>query len=147
MIDGEPDYNRSPRQRGGDAAYFINATHWFGGGLVGGEYYAMNPEFVNDTIDDNDDGDILPDMFERPWNGVYVGQDRDNDGLPDINRDGDRLPDYVEPLLMYDVEPNEFVYGIDRNHNDEPDYREDDVERDYPYDPDQRGFTSSGSSI
>ena len=140
MIDGEPDYNRSPRQRGGDAAYFINATHWFSGGLVGGEYYAMNPEFVNDTIDDNDDGDILPDMFERPWNGVYVGQDRDNDGLPDINRDGDRLPDYVEPLLMYDVEPNEFVYGIDRNHNDEPDYREDDVERDYPYDPDQRGY-------
>ncbi len=139
-IDGEPAYNRSPRQRGGDAAYFINATHWFNGGLVAGEYYAMNPEFVNDTIDDNDDGDILPDMYERPWNGVYVGQDRDNDGLPDVNRDGDALPDYVEPLLMYEVEPNEFVYGLDRNNNDEPDYREDDVERDYPYDPDQRGY-------
>ena len=140
MIDGQSAFNKGPRAKGGGAAYFINASHWFDGGLVGAEYFTMNPEFVNDTIDDNDDGDILPDNFERPWNGVYVGQDRDNDGLPDINRDGDRLPDYVEPFLMYDVEPNEFVYGIDRNNNDEPDYREDDVERDYPYDPDQRGY-------
>ena len=140
VIDGEPAFNHGPRIRGGDSAYFINATRWFELGRLGAEFFAMNPDFVNDTIDDNDDGDILPDMFERPWNGVYVRQDEDNDGLPDINRDGDALPDYVEPFLMYDVEPNEFEYGLDRNNNDEPDFREDDLERDYPYDPDQRGY-------
>ena len=140
VIDGQPSFNRGPRSRGGDSAYFINATRWFERGRVGAEYFATNPDFVNDTIDDNDDGDILPDSFERPWNGVYVRQDEDKDGMPDINRDGDALPDYVEPFLMYDVEPNEFVYGMDRNNNDEPDYREDDLERDYPYDPDQRGY-------
>ena len=40
---------------------------------------------------------------------------------------------------MFDVEPNEYVYGLDRNNNDEPDEREDDGEADYPYDYDERG--------
>ncbi len=62
------------------------------------------------------------------------------DGVPDTNRDLDRIPDYEEPFLMFDVEPNEYVYGLDRNNNDEPDRREDDGEVDYPYDYDERGF-------
>ena len=72
--------------------------------------------------------------------GVLLGQDEDNDGTLEINRNLNDLADYEEPFLMFDVEPNVYVYGLDRNHNDEPDHREDDGEVDYPYDYDQRGL-------
>ena len=72
--------------------------------------------------------------------GVWVNQDTDNDGAPDTNRNLNRLPDYEEPFLMFDVEPNSYVYGLDRNNNDEPDPREDDAEVDYPYEYDERGY-------
>ena len=72
--------------------------------------------------------------------GVSPGQDEDNDGLVDTDRNFNGTPDYEEIFLMYEVEPNEYVYGLDRNHNDEPDRREDDWEPDYPYDADQRGY-------
>ena len=106
-----------------------------------------------DLVQDNEDGDGFPDKrigfvigsiyrddTDTDADGVHLGQDENNDGFPDINRDGDALPDYLEPFLMYDVEPNDYVYGLDRNHNDEPDQREDDRDPDYPYDQDQRGF-------
>ena len=41
---------------------------------------------------------------------------------------------------MFHVEPNDYVYGLDRNNNGEPDAREDDVDPAYPYDADQRGY-------
>ena len=110
-----------------------------------------------DLVQDNEDGDQFPD--KRPgyitgsWfrndgievtgidpDGVYIGQDEDNDGYPDINRNGDALPDYVEPFLMYEAEANDYTYGLDRNNNEEPDHREDDWDPDTPYDPDQRGY-------
>ena len=110
-----------------------------------------------DLVQDNEDGDQFPD--KRPgyttgtWfrndgievtgidpDGVYIGQDGDHDGYPDINRNGDALPDYVEPFLMYEAEANDYIYGLDRNNNDEPDHREDDWNPDTPYDPDQRGY-------
>ena len=69
---------------------------------------------------------------------MFPGQDEDNDGFPDTNRNFNQILDYEEPFLMYDVEPNEYAYGLDRNNNDEPDQRDDDA--DYPYDLDQRGF-------
>ena len=110
-----------------------------------------------ELVQDNDDADRIPDR--RIGNlagfgndnrgddidGVWVGQDEDNDGFPETNRDGDRIPDYEEPFLMYDVEPNAYAYGLDRNNNDEPDRREDDIEVDYPYDYDQRGIHLFGS--
>ncbi len=112
----------------------------------------MNETMYWDLVQDNDDGDRFPDRrvgdiegfiadgeaFDL--DGVFLAQDADNDGWPEINRDGDGIPDFEEPFLMFDVEPNIYVYGLDRNNNDEPDKREDDGQVDYPYDPDQRGY-------
>ena len=112
----------------------------------------LNETVYWDLVEDNDDGDRFPDRRignivgftndNRDWDldGVHLAQDEDNDGFPETNRDGDGTPDYEEPFLMYDVEPNIYLYGLDRNNNDEPDIREDDGQVDYPYDPDQRGF-------
>ncbi len=178
-LEQEARFDVSPRfvQRG--AAYYVNATRWFGRGRLGGEYFSIHPDFqteirtfldweqalslgnlyglVNQTmywqlVEDNDDGDRYPD--QRFGNlpglmndskgydidGVLLGQDEDNDGTLEINRNLNDLADYEEPFLMFDVEPNVYVYGLDRNHNDEPDHREDDGEVDYPYDYDQRGY-------
>ncbi len=178
QLDGAPDFGISPRFSQKDAAFFINATHWFGRGRLGVEAFSMNPQFtttyrtflakqtfkhtnfhgmINETmywdlVEDNDDGDRFPDRrygnlvgFNndgKAWDldGVFLNQDEDKDGFPEINRDGDSIPDYNEPFLMYDVEPNAYVYGLDRNNNDEPDLRENDGRVDYPYDPDQGGF-------
>jgi len=121
--------------------------------------YADSPlgGIVNDTVywdlvQDNEDGDrypdvriggilgSLPDRLDRDTDGVFPGQDEDKDGFPDTNRNFNQIPDYEEPFLMFGVEPNEYVYGLDRNNNDEPDAREDDDVVDYPYEPDQRGY-------
>jgi hypothetical protein len=116
-----------------------------------------------DLVQDNEDGDQFPDKrvgyTTGSWfrndglevsgidpDGVYMGQDEDKDGYPDINRNGDGLPDYLEPFLMYEVESNDYTYGLDRNNNDEPDHREDDWEPDYPYDQGQRGFHLFGQT-
>ena len=40
---------------------------------------------------------------------------------------------------MFDSDPPEFVYGIDLNNNDVPDFRENDDKPDYPYPRDQKG--------
>ena len=118
------------------------------GNLVG----MINETAYWDLVEDNDDGDrfpdrrvgnvegFAPDSKSFDLDGVFLGQDEDNDGFPEINRDGDLVPDYDEPFMMFDVEPNRFVYGLDRNNNDEVDLREDDGQVDYPYDPDQRGY-------
>ena len=103
-------------------------------------------------VQDNDDGDRfadtrlgqplrnIPDGSTTDPDGVFPGRDEDRDGVPDTNRNFNGIPDYEEPFLMFDVEPNEYVYGLDRNHNDEPDVREDDLQPDYPYYSDQKGY-------
>ena len=100
-------------------------------------------------IQDNDDGDHLADGGPRPISqpslggdidGVFPNQDEDNDGIPDTNRNYNGTPDWDEPFLMFDADPNEYAYGLDRNNNDEPDHREDDSQEDLPYDADQRGY-------
>ena len=164
-VDRVPAFRRSPRFADRGAAYFINATHWFEGGLVGGEFFALNPDYSTEMrqymdpvvstyrtaqhrqfkwvlVEDNDEADIWPDILLVGYDldGVFPGQDEDQNGIPDIDRDFDGVPDYEEPFLMFDVEPSTFVYGLDRNHNDEPDHREDDWKEDYPYDFDQRGY-------
>ena len=121
-----------------------------------GPYAGVRNETVYwDLIQDNEDGDRYPDVrsgsvLGQPSevaggtlgdsDGVFQGLDEDNDGLPDTNRNANDLPDYEEPFLLYEVEPNDYVYGLDRNHNDEADVREDDLDPDHPYDPDQRGY-------
>ena len=122
-------------------------------GLTSGHLAALvNQTVYWDLVNDNEDGDRYPDSHlgnilgtprdgqDKDADGVFIGQDSDKDGLPDTNRNFNDLPDYEEPFLMWDVEPNEYTYGLDRNNNDEPDLREDDDEPDYPYDADQQGF-------
>ena len=174
----DPAFDASPRFADRGSAGFVNAVHRSGRGLVGAELFAINPGFqtemrnylntaslwlghldlaLNNTmywqlVDDNEDGDVYPDIrYGNPvgvpvdrvgtdLNGVWMGQDEDGDGTPDTNRNLNRTPDYEEPFLMFDVEPNAYAYGLNRNHNNEPDHREDDREVDYPYDHDERGF-------
>ena len=175
----DPAFDASPRFVDRGSAYFVNAAHRFGRGLVGAELFAINPGFqtemrnylntasslwlghldlaLNNTmywqlVEDNEDGDVYPDIrygnavgvpvdrVGTDLNGVWMGQDEDGDGTPDTNRNLNRTPDFEEPFLMFDVEPNAYAYGLDRNHNNEPDHREDDREVDYPYDHDERGF-------
>ncbi len=62
--------------------------------------------------------------------GVFPGNDADYDGIADNNKNNNNLPDYSEPFLMYDVDPDEFVFGNDYNNNTIPDFREDDVKMD-----------------
>ena len=178
-LNGARRLDAGPRiaERGG--AYFVNATHWFGHGRLGGELFAINPDFRTDfrtyldyeialdngpltgmtnqtvyweLVQDNDDGDRFPDRrignivgfsndsHDGDDDGVLLGEDDDHDGWPETDRNGNGRPDYDEPFLLYEVEPNEYVYGLDRNHNEESDHREDDEKADYPYDYDQRGF-------
>ena len=170
-IDRRPTFDESPRFADHGSAYFVNAIHSFDRGSVGAELFSTEPEFgtelrsyvvggsaiLNNTaywylVDDNEDGDIYPDIklgnligvprdnVGTDLDGVWLGQDTDNDGAPDTNRNLNRIPDYQEPFLMFDVEPNSYSYGFDRNHNDEPDHREDDAEVDYPYEHDERGY-------
>ena len=94
-------------------------------------------------LDDNDDQDSNPESKipgAAPGDlSVFPGQDADNDGIPDTNRNLNQLPDYLEPFLLYEVDPDEYVYGLDFNNNDVVDEREDDQEVDLPYDRDLRG--------
>ena len=136
-VGGQKAFDSGPRFSTPGDAYFVNLVRWFGRGRFGAELFKIHPDFVS-LVEDNDDGDSRPDGSDI--DGVYLGQDVDRDGYPDTNRDGDPLPDYVEPFLMFDVEPSEFFYGLDRNNNDEPDFREDDWEPDYPYNRDERGY-------
>ena len=89
-------------------------------------------------IQDNDDKDRFPDS--RDIDGVFPGQDLDNDGYPDHDKNWNRQPDYYEPFLMLSENPTEFAYGDDFNNNSVPDYREDDYKIDTPYDIDRKGY-------
>ncbi len=97
-----------------------------------------------DTVDDNDDKDPFPDFYfilsEGDNDGIFPGSDEDLDGRPDINENNNTLPDYIEPFMLYAVDPDEFVYGDDLNNNSVIDVREDDRKSDYPYDQNLRGF-------
>jgi hypothetical protein len=102
------------------------------------------------TVDDNDDKDQYPDIYflDRPApsgryivdpDGIFPGLDADLNGRPDINENVNRVPDYYEPFLLYNVSPDAYEYGGDMNNNAVIDVREDDQKPDYPYDPDRQG--------
>jgi hypothetical protein len=103
-------------------------------------------------IEDNDDNDQYPDtMFDSERvmgysyialedpDGVFPGNDEDHDGFPDNNKNNNSIPDFDEPFLMLDSDPDEFVFGNDYNNNGIPDFREDDMKYDTPYDLDRQG--------
>ncbi|GAG13046.1 unnamed protein product, partial [marine sediment metagenome] len=66
------------------------------------------------TVEDNDDDDQYPDqmLLQRAMggrirssddpDGVYPGNDMDNDGIADTNKNLNRIPDYDEPFYMFD---------------------------------------------
>ena len=97
-------------------------------------------------VDDNDDRDRYADDNSKdfpgssdPQAGVYPGLDEDNDNIPDDDRNGNGIPDFQEPFLLFYSDPQEFVYGPDMNNNGVIDSRENDAKPDYPYDRDRRG--------
>ena len=111
--------------------------------LGGGFPHLKNKTTFFSLVEDNDDGDANPEGLIRgspPRDlAVFPGQDADNDGIPDTNRNINGLPDFLEPFLMYNVDPDEYVYGLDFNNNDVVDEREDDRKDDLPYDRDLQG--------
>ena len=123
-------------------AYAADGTGPFAGQL-GSTDESLNNTIDLNTVDDNDDKDPFPDDFFIPifedQNGVFPGLDKDQDGTPDTNRNRNQVPDYFEPFLLYDVDPDDFDYGDDLNNNGVIDVRENDNKPDYPYDLNRKG--------
>ena len=178
-VDRTRAFKQTPRISDRGDAWYLNATHWFDRGSIGGELFSINPDYTTElrtflmwedginytnlhgltnstfywqTVDDNDDGDRYPDVRAgnligvpndsrgTDLDGVLLGLDSDRDGTSELNRNLNHIPDVDEPFLMYDVDPRVYSYGLDRDNNDVPDYREDDGVVDYPYEFDQQGF-------
>jgi len=164
------------RSRTSDASYYVTGEwtgSWWAGG---GEVFSVGPEFTRQLIstdagnllideeitdgfiEDNDDDDRWPDRgpgvrwghlgaAEDDPDGIFPGNDEDNDGIPDTNRNGNELPDYVEPFLLFEVESPAYFHGRDWNHNGIADVREDDLEPDLPYQLDQEGVHVFGKLL
>ncbi len=121
------------------------------GSGAGANVNCRNNYVFTPMIDDNDDNDAYPDIPHKSRvmaismqslvdpDGVFPGNDLDHDGLPDNDKNYNNYPDYNEPFLMFDVDPDEFVFGDDFNNNNIPDFREDDLKVDTPYDLDRQG--------
>ena len=105
-------------------------------------------------VDDNDDQDRWPDWQRAnqplegeglarggpPAGGIFPGLDENNDFISDFNQNNNLRPDYDEPFWRYEVDPPEFLFGMDLDHNTIIDRFEDDDEPDYPYQRDHRGY-------
>ena len=168
VIDNQPPRTGHRWSVNDHAYYLIAEKDWDTFGFAGeifsmGKFYkpyfdyfilrscnARNHQARIPLIEDNDDNDIYPDTMltqrsgygirslEDP-DGVFPGNDDDNDGIPDNNKNNNGIPDYFEPFMRFDVDPDEFVIGNDFNNNTIPDFREDDMKMDTPYDLDRRG--------
>ncbi|MBT4482488.1 MAG: hypothetical protein HOC71_02285 [Candidatus Latescibacteria bacterium] len=115
------------------------------------DYFTFSVPILNNItriplIEDNDDYDRYRDNSfysefreSRDKDGVFPGRDEDKDGLPDTNKNFNYLPDFVEPFMMLDIDPDEFTFGTDYNNNTIPDFRENDIKLDTPYDLDRQG--------
>ncbi|HDY88549.1 MAG TPA: hypothetical protein ENH82_10630 [bacterium] len=102
-------------------------------------------------IEDNDDDDQYPDTqyigkamgndisSRTDPDGVFPGNDLDHDGYADNEKNDNNTPDFDEPFFMFDVDPDEFIFGDDFNNNTIPDHREDDMKYDTPYDLARQG--------
>jgi len=105
-------------------------------------------------VDDNDDQDRWPDWQRAnqplegeglarggpPAGGVFPGLDENNDFISDLNQNNNLRPDFDEPFWRYDVDPPDFFFGMDMDHNSLIDRFEDDDRPDYPYQTDHRGY-------
>ncbi len=124
--------------------------------------YELPERYTFETVDDNDDQDRFPD-WKRLWqNGdfafgespfgtggqadpqVFPGYDENSDFISDFNQNSNGLPDFAEPFLRYNVDPPEFLFGVDMNNNSIIDRFENDVYADYPYRKDRDGWNAYG---
>ena len=116
------------------------------------ELNSRNSALRFSMIEDNDDDDQYADTSFDAYksmsygmqttmdpDGVFPGNDLDNDSYPDNEKNSNGIPDYNEPFLMFDVDPDEYIFGDDFNNNTIPDFREDDMKYDTPYDLDRKG--------
>jgi hypothetical protein len=122
-------------------------------------FYDNENRHVYEFVDDNDDQDELPDWRRLYFgqrvntrqgqgllydNAVFPGFDENNDDISDFNRNFNSQPDFDEPFLRFDVDPPEFLFGMDMNSNGVIDRFEDDNEADYPYKLGRRGYNVYG---
>lgn len=124
--------------------------------------YEQPDRYTFEMVDDNDDQDRFPD-WKRLWqNGdfafgespfgtggqadpqVFPGYDENSDFISDFNQNSNGLPDFAEPFLRYNVDPPEFLFGVDMNNNSVIDRFENDVYADYPYRQDRDGWNAYG---
>lgn len=121
--------------------------------------YSDEKRHLFEFVDDNDDQDRFADWerasqigtslgltagFTGEDNKVFPGLDENNDFVSDFNQNDNIRPDYAEPFLRYQVDPPEFLFGMDINNNTIIDRFEDDRAPDYPYDRDRRGYNAYG---
>ena len=108
-----------------------------------------------ELVEDNDDHDRVPDTVRADWRRgdqeVYPGWDQNNDFVPDFNQNDNRVrsnavPDYEEAFLRFGVDPPEFLFGVDMNHNFWVDQYENDEAPDFPYRKDHEGFNLYGGA-
>ena len=137
-----------------DADY---STRAFIPNAEGQVFYDNEQRHLYEFVDDNDDQDELPDWTRRTFGSrvntrqgqqlltdaaVFPGIDEDNDDISDFNRNFNTQPDYAEPFLRFEVDPPEFLFGMDMNSNGVIDRFEDDGEADYPYKLGRRGINT-----
>ncbi len=117
--------------------------------------YASETQNLFEFVDDNDDQDRFTDWQRyRQSQGfggslgrdteIFPGLDENNDFISDFNQNQNGRPDYAEPFLRYQVDPPEFLFGMDMNNNTIIDRFEDDRLADYPYERDHRGYNTYG---
>lgn len=116
-------------------------------------FYDAVENYTFELVDDNDDQDRFPDWNRRAENQqaqfgglqgwdrtVIPGYDENNDLISDFNENQNLQPDYEEPFLRYNVDPPDYLFGLDMNNNGTIDRFENDRLADYPYKKDHRGY-------
>jgi hypothetical protein len=152
-------------------AWFLNATRRTGRWFTYGEAFSMDDDYTTrgyitdqndfvdyenqrqnwfEYIDDNDDNDQLVDWPRFGGGGgdnaVFPGLDENNDLISDFNENSNLTPDYEEPFLRHYIDPPDFLFGVDMNHNTVVDRFENDEDADYPYRKGHRGYNFYGGS-
>jgi len=139
-------YKRYPWEVFGEAFSIedrYSTSYWLvrGGGML--IYKSPLPQLY-EFVEDDDDYDGTPE-WERPFHrsskGVaWPGYDENGDFIYDYNQNRNLIPDYEEPFLRFRSDRPEFLFGLDMNHNGTVDRFENDLEPDYPYKRDHRGY-------